>query len=66
MANAMSPGRTAMEAVRPEQNVPKGTSVKEKNGKQYLVTEMTNGNERYQSVFPGDYDSKGKKVKKGS
>jgi hypothetical protein len=65
MANATpsSPGRSEMERVRPEQNIPKGTEVKSVGGKQHLVTEMQNGNERHTRVFPGDYTKDGKPKK---
>lgn len=63
-ANPSSPGRTESARVRPEQNIPKDTKVVKVNGKSVLQTEMTNGNIRNTNVFPGDYDSKGKKVAK--
>lgn len=63
MANAKpsSPGRAEMERVRPEQNIPVGSKIVKDGGVEYLETEMSNGNVRRTAVFPGDYDTKGKK-----
>ena len=62
-ANVSSVGRAESERVRPEQNIPKGTTVKNIEGKVMLSTEMTNGNLRNTNVFPGDYDKNGKAKK---